>query len=101
MNTEHPIGPNAQHGYLRSHAMFQEDVLSPRKNNKHLTFNKTRRDRWSKPDEEVELNFSRVRQSQPRPATKRTLHHLVKFWHNLSDEYLEILETEPEGQWDA
>ena len=81
--------------------MFQEDTLSPRRKHKRLTFNNTRRDRWSKLDEEVEPNFSRVRQSQPRPATKRTLHHLVKCWHNLSDEYLEILEIEPEGAWNA
>ena len=81
--------------------MFQEDILSPRRKHKRLTLNNTRRDRWSKLDEEVEPNFSRVRQSRPRPTTKRTLHHLVKFWHDLNDEYLEILETEPEGHWDA
>ncbi len=81
--------------------MFQEDIVSPRRKYKRLAFNNTRRDRWSRSDEEGEPNFSHARQNQPRPATKRTLHHLVKFWHNMSDEYLEILETEPEGRWDA
>lgn len=81
--------------------MFREDTLSPRRKHKRLMFKTTRRDRLSTLDEEARPDFSRARQSQPRPATKRTLHHLVKFWQSVSDEYLEILETEPESQWDA
>jgi hypothetical protein len=80
--------------------MFQEDSLSPRRKLKRLAFKTARRSRLSGPDEEAKPDLAHARQSQPRPATKRTLHHLVKYWQSVSEEYLEILETEPESQWD-
>ncbi len=81
--------------------MFQENSVSPRRKHRRSMFKNERRDkRFSTEDEDVP-DLQRSRPGGQRPATKRTLHYLMKLWQTAGGECLQILDSDPECELDT
>lgn len=79
--------------------MLQETTLPPRRKHKRSTLKAELRERRSAREEKEPRNLQRPR-SGARPATKRTLHYFMKLWQTAGEECLQILDGDPEYDWD-
>ncbi len=80
--------------------MFQENTLPPRHKHKRSAIKGEFRERRFAREDKESRNFQRTRLSQQRPATKRTLHYFMKLWQTAGEECLQILDGDPESDWD-
>ncbi len=79
--------------------MFQETTLTPHRKHKRSAIKAELRERRFARDEKAPHNSQRPRPGQ-RPATKRTLHYFMKIWQTAGEECLQILDGDPEYDWD-
>jgi hypothetical protein len=80
--------------------MFQEYTVSSRRKQKYATISTGRRNKSFTREDEDNASRHRPRSGQQRPATKRTLHYLMKLWQTAGEDCLQILEGDPECERD-
>lgn len=80
--------------------MFQETTLPPRRKHQRSSINAELQERQFAREEKEARGLQQPRPAQQRPATKRTLHYLMKLWQTTGEDCLQVLDDDLEYDWD-